>query len=141
MYLILKSLHLIFVIAWFAELFYIFRLFVYHVKHENNREMRSIFETMEYKLIYYIGHPAMLLTILFGALMIYQNPIILAQKWLHLKFLFIGFLIGYQIFCGITRRKFAEGNFFISEKACRFINEVPTLLLIVIVLLAILKPL
>ena len=140
MYLTLKSLHLIFMVAWFAEMFYIFRLFVYHVKHRENREMRSIFETMEYKLIYYIGHPAMMLTILFGAAMLWMNPVFLHQKWIYAKLIFVFFLIDYQICCGIAHKKFAAGNFFLSEKACRILNEVPTILLIVIILLAVFKP-
>lgn len=141
MYLTLKSLHLISVVAWFAELFYIFRLFVYHVQQKDNREFCKVAEVMEYKLIYFIGHPAMALTILFGGWMIATNPALLTQKWLHAKLGFVFLLIGYQIFSGIVRRRFLKQDYFLSEKACRIINEVPTILLIVIVLLAILKPL
>ena len=140
MYLYLKAFHLIFVVTWFAELFYIFRLFVYHSQHTADRQICSTFETMEYKLIYYIGHPSMALTIVFASGLIAQNPDLLKAGWLHVKILLGALLIGYQIFAGITRRKFASGDFFISEKACRIINEIPAVLLIAMVLLAILKP-
>lgn len=127
-------------VCWFAELFYIFRLFVYHVQNKEKPEVTIIFEKMEYRLIYFIGHPSMVLTLLFGFWMLAQNPSLLEDSWIVFKLAFVGLLIGYQVFCGVTRRRFAEGHFFISEKTCRLINEVPTVLLIVIVLLAILKP-
>ena len=139
-YLILKSLHLIFMVAWFAGLFYIFRLFVYHAKFKSEPKLAEAYSLMEKKLLYIIMHPAMLLTLVFGVWMIIQNPTLLKAGWLHAKFFGILLLIGYQIFAGITHKKFSRGNFFLSEKTCRIINEIPTLLLIGIVLLAVLKP-
>ena len=140
MYLWFKALHLIFMVAWFAGLFYIFRLFVYHVKFKDQQNMRQAYELMEKKLLYIIMHPAMLLTIIFGLGMIHLNPALMRQGWLHSKLLAVVFLIVYQVYAGIVRRRFAKGDFFLSEKSCRIINEVPTLLLIIIVLLAVLRP-
>ena len=127
-------------VAWFAGLFYIFRLFVYHVKHKDQTQITEAYTIMEKKLLYMISHPAMTLTIGFGIWMLVLNPALLQQSWLHAKLGAVLLLMGYQIFSGITFRKFRKGNYFLSEKACRWINEVPTLLLIVIVLLVILKP-
>ncbi|MBI4412360.1 MAG: protoporphyrinogen oxidase HemJ [Deltaproteobacteria bacterium] len=140
MYLWLKAFHIIFLVAWFAGLFYIFRLFVYHVKFKDQQNRTKAYEMMEYKLLYWISHPAMTLTIFSGILMIIDNPALMKLGWLHFKLACVALLIGYQIFAGITRRKFSEGNYFLSETACRIINEVPTILLIAIVLLAVLKP-
>ncbi len=127
-------------VAWFAELFYIFRLFVYHTKHQANPELCKVFEIMEHKLIYFIGHPAMLFTIIFGITMIFKNPSLWQEKWLHAKLGLVVLLMGYQFFSGFVRRKMAKRDFFLSEKACRIINEVPALLLIAIVFLVMLKP-
>ncbi len=139
-YLWLKALHLIFLVAWFAGLFYIFRLFVYHAKFKDRPEMREAYTLMERKLLYIIMHPAMALTILFGFLLIAQNPAVLSAAWFHAKLLLVLLLIVYQVFAGITHKRFARGDFFLSEKACRIVNEVPTLLLIGIVILAVVKP-
>jgi putative membrane protein len=139
-YLWLKALHIISVVAWFAGLFYIFRLFVYHVKHRDHPEMARSYSVMEYKLIYIIMHPAMLMTILFGVLLISQNPAVLRAPWFHLKLGLVLLLIAYQIFAGITQKRFARGDYFLSERACRIINEVPTLVLIAVVILAVVKP-
>ena len=139
-YLWLKALHLIFLVAWFAGLFYIFRLFVYHAKFRDKPEMREAYTLMERKLLYIIMHPAMALTILFGFLLIFQNTVVLRAAWFHAKLFLVLFLVVYQVFAGITHKRFARGDFFLSEKACRVINEVPTLLLIGIVILAVVKP-
>jgi len=136
----LKALHIIAMVAWFAGLFYIFRLFVYHVKFKAQPEMCRAYEEMERKLLYMIMHPAMLATILLGSLLISQNPPVMHAHWFWLKLLCVLCLIAYQIFAGVVRRRFAQGDFFLTEKACRMINEVPTLLLIAIVILVVIKP-
>lgn len=140
LYLWLKTFHIIFMVAWFAGLFYIFRLFVYHAKYRDQANMRQAYALMERKLLYVIMHPAMLLTLLLGVLLIALNPPVLRAPWFHAKLLGVAGLIGYQIFAGITAKRFARGDFFLSERACRFINEVPTLLLIAIVILVVVKP-
>jgi protoporphyrinogen IX oxidase len=139
-YLWLKALHLIFLVAWFAGLFYIFRLFVYHAKFQDKPEMREAYALMERKLLYIIMHPAMLLTILFGFLLVAQNPSVLSADWFRAKLALVFLLVCYQVFAGITHKRFARGDFFLSEKACRMINEVPTLILIAVVILVVVKP-
>lgn len=139
-YLWIKAFHIIFMVAWFAGLFYIFRLFVYHAKYQDKPELSEAYQIMERKLLYIIMHPAMLLTILLGILLIALNPAVLSAPWFWLKILFVAGLIAYQIFAGITRRRFAKGDFFLSEKQCRLINEVPTLLLIGIIIFVVVKP-
>ena len=139
-YLWIKAFHIIFMVAWFAGLFYIFRLLVYHVKFKEKPELCEAYATMERKLIYMIMHPAMLLTILFGILLISLNPAVLRAPWFHIKLLLVIILIAYQVFAGITHKRFSRGDFFLSEKACRIINEVPTLVLIGVVIMAIVKP-
>lgn len=140
LYLWVKAFHLIFMVAWFAGLFYIFRLFVYHRHFKDQENMTRAYATMERKLIYVIMHPAMLFTILLGVLLIAMNPSVLRAPWFHVKLLGVAGLIGYQIFAGIVAKRFARGDFFLSEKACRFINEVPTLLLFLIVIMVVVKP-
>lgn len=139
-YLWLKAFHIIFMVAWFAGLFYVFRLFVYHAKFKDQDNMRQAYALMERKLLYIIMHPAMLLTLLFGLLLISLNPSVLRAPWFHLKLFAVALLIGYQVFAGIVAKRFARGDFFLSERACRFINEVPTILLIVIVIMVVVKP-
>ena len=139
-YLWLKALHLIFMVAWFAGLFYIFRLFVYHVKFKDQANMAEAYTLMERKLLYVIMHPAMSFTLIFGIWLLMVSPSLLQQGWMHAKLGCIFLLMVYQIFAGITHRKFKAGNYFLSEKACRLINEVPTFLLVAIILLAIFKP-
>jgi len=139
-YLWFKAFHIIFMVAWFAGLFYIFRLFVYHVKFREEPKLCEAYSLMERKLLYAIMHPAMALTFLFGFGMIGLNSSLWAQKWLHMKLGLVALLLGYQIFAGITHKRFKKGNFFLSEKACRFINEFPALILIAVVLLVIFKP-
>jgi putative membrane protein len=139
-YLWFKALHLVFMVAWFAGLFYIFRLFVYHVKFKDQQNMAEAYSLMERKLLYAIMHPAMTLTLAFGIGMLVLNPALLHRGWMHAKLFCVALLIAYQTFAGITHRKFKKGNYFLSEKACRILNEVPTVLLIAIVFLAIFKP-
>ncbi len=140
LYLWIKAFHIIFMVAWFAGLFYIFRLFVYHVKFKDDSKMAQTYSMMEKKLLYMISHPAMGMTLLFGIWMLVLNPDLFKQGWMHAKLGAVVLLMAYQIFSGITFRRFRKGDYFLSEKACRIMNEVPTLLLIVMVLLVILKP-
>ncbi len=140
MYQYFKACHLIGMVAWFAGLFYIFRLFVYHVRYRYDSKMAAVYSTMEHRLLYFIMHPAMAVTIIFGIAMLQLQPAFWHQGWLHGKLLGVLLLIGYQILAGRTQKQFAKGNYFLSEKACRLLNEVPTVLLIVIVLLAVFKP-
>lgn len=139
-YLWLKAFHLIFMVAWFAGLFYIFRLFVYHVQHRSEPAVTATLTVMERKLIRFIIHPAMGMTILFGLLLIRENPAVLTAPWFWAKLGAVFFLIAYQIFAAMTHNRFSRNDYFLSERNCRIINEIPTVLLIVIILLVVLKP-
>lgn len=135
-----KAVHLIAMVAWFAGLFYIFRLFVYHVKHQDEPSVAATLTTMEDKLLRIIMMPAMLTTCLFGTLMIWTIPGFLRQGWLHVKLLCVVGLIAYHMFSIRVHKQFAQKEYTLSEKACRMINEAPTILLFVIVFMAVLKP-
>lgn len=139
-YLEFKAVHIISVIAWFAGLFYIFRLYVYHRQNSENKEACKIFSMMECRLLYFIITPASILTLLSGAGLITLNPAYLEQKWLWLKLFFVGLLLTYQFLSWFTYRRFQNAQFVLSEKQCRYINEWPTLVLIVVVFLVVLKP-
>jgi putative membrane protein len=102
--------------------------------------MAKAYGEMERKLLYVIIHPAMLATILFGILLVSQNPPVLQATWFYVKMALVLLLIVYQVFAGMTQKRFARGDYFLSERACRIINEVPTLILIAVVILAEIKP-
>lgn len=140
LYLWLKAFHIIFVVAWFAGLFYIFRLFVYHVKFKSEPKLAETYVVMERKLLFIIMYPAMFLSLLFGGLLIWQNPPVLSAPWFHMKLFAVFLLISYQMLAGMTAKRFAAGDYYLSEKACRIINEIPTLLLVAIVILVVVKP-
>lgn len=139
-YLTLKSLHIISVVAWFAGLFYIFRLFVYHRENAQNEELCRIFSIMERRLLRAIILPASIASATFGIAMITQNPMLLQAHWLWLKLLGVLGLFAYQAYAFRTWRQFSAGRFTLSSRACRMINEWPTLILILGVFMAILKP-
>jgi protoporphyrinogen IX oxidase len=140
MYLWIKALHVMSVIAWFAGLFYIFRLFVYHVKYRHVAGVPAVHAEMESKLLRLIMTPAMVTSLLFGAWMLVLSPSLLAQRWMHAKLGCVVLLIAYQLYAMRVHRRFARGDYVLSETACRFINEVPTLLLIGIVIAVIVRP-
>ena len=139
-YLWIKAFHIIFMVAWFAGLFYIFRLFVYHVKHKDRPEVVQVLNVMESKLLRIIMAPALFFTILLGSFLIVLNPAVLYAGWFHAKLTGVFFLILYHILAVMTHRQFARGNYWLSEKACRMINEIPTLCLFLVVILVVVKP-
>ena len=139
-YLLLKSLHLIAVISWMAGLLYLPRIFVYHSENQNE-VIVSVFKTMERKLFYYIMTPAMVLSWLFGILLIsnigYDQ---LGALWLQLKLIFVLILTFYHFYLGKLLNKFKIDENNKSSKFYRYINEIPTLLLILIIFVVIFKP-
>lgn len=141
MYLTIKALHIIAVVAWFAGLFYIFRLFVYHRANSGSNEIRVLLSVMERKLLYYITLPASIAVALFGLTLLVLNPSVLSQSWLWFKLGLVAILFGYQAFSFQTYRRFKNKDFFLSERQCRLLNEVPTIPLILIVLFAVRKSL
>ena len=140
MYLWIKALHVISVIAWYAGLFYIFRLFVYHAKYRHIEGVPAVHSEMERKLLRYIMNPAMVASIGFGTWMLILNPALLRMPWMHLKLLSVVLLVAYQFYAFHVQRQFAAGNMILSERACRILNEVPTLLLVAIVVGVIVRP-
>ena len=139
-YLLFKSLHLIAVISWMAGLLYLPRIFVYHSEN-NNEIITSVFKTMERKLFYFIMTPAMVLSWLFGLILIHEVGFDqLASLWLKLKLILVLFLTGYHFYLGSLLSKFKIDQNKKSSKFYRYINEIPTLLLILIVFIAIFKP-
>ena len=139
-YLLFKSLHLIAVISWMAGLLYLPRIFVYHSEN-NNEIITSVFKTMERKLFYYIMTPAMVLSWLFGLILIHEVGFDqLASLWLKLKLVLVLFLTVYHFYLGFLLDKFKFDQNKKSSKFYRYINEIPTLLLILIVFIVVFKP-
>ncbi len=139
-YLLFKSLHLIAVISWMAGLLYLPRIFVYHAENDNEI-ITNVFKTMEKKLFYYIMTPAMILSWFFGLILIHEigfNQ--LANLWLQLKLLFVTLLTIYHFYLGSLLTKFKSDLNEKASKFYRYINEIPTLLLILIVFIVIFKP-
>ena len=139
-YLIYKSLHIISFVAWFAGLFYLPRLYVYHVSAKEGSELDKTLQIMEQKLLRYIMNPAMILTLIFGILLIFTVGIENLGGWFHTKLLLIFLLFGFHGFLAVCRKKFAYNTNNKSEKFYRLINEIPTIILILIVFLSVLKP-
>ena len=141
-YLLFKSLHLISVISWMAGLLYLPRIFVYHAENNDDRKISDVFKTMEKKLYFYIMTPAMILSWIFGLLLIHSIGFQqLGQTWMVLKIIFVILLTLYHIYLGKNLNKFKFDQNTNSHKFYRLINEIPTILLILIVFVVIFKPL
>ena len=144
-YLLFKSIHSIVVISWMAGLLYLPRIFVYHseaVENNKSKDLMSTFKIMERRLFIYIMNPAMIASWIFGILLIYTIGVDnFGSLWLQLKLFFVIILTIYHFFLFRCLRKFAENNNSFSPKFYRIINEIPTVLLILIVLIVIFKPL
>ena len=139
-YLLFKSLHLIAVISWMAGLLYLPRIFVYHSEN-NNEIISSVFKTMERKLFYYIMTPAMVFSWLFGLVLIYEIGFEqLGNLWLQFKLILVILLTAYHSYLGLLLNQFKLDQNKKSSKFYRYINEIPTLLLILIVFIVIFKP-
>ena len=139
-YLLFKSLHLIAVISWMVGLLYLPRIFVYHSEN-NNEIILSVFKTMERKLFYYIMTPAMVFSWLFGLVLINEIGFEqLANLWLQLKLILVILLTAYHFYLGLLVNQFKLNQNKKTSKYYRYINEIPTLLLILIVFIVIFKP-
>jgi len=140
-YLLFKSLHLIAVISWMAGLLYLPRIFVYHVENSEKKEATDIFETMERRLYFYIMRPAMIVTWLFGIILIYINGLtILSELWMHIKLALVIFLTIYHEYLGACLKTLKLKINTKTAKFFRIINEVPTIILIFIIFMVIFKP-
>ena len=139
-YLLFKSLHLIAVISWMAGLLYLPRIFVYH-SDNNNEIISGIFKTMERKLFYYIMTPAMILSWLFGLVLIHEIGFEqLSNLWLQLKLILVILLTAYHLYLGLLLNQFKLDQNKKTSKFYRYINEIPTLLLIITVFIVVFKP-
>ena len=142
LYLILKSLHLIAVISWMAGLLYLPRIFVYHVENINDQNSSNIFKIMEKKLYFYIMMPAMILSWIFGLLLIHNLGFsVFNELWMQIKIISVIFLTAYHFYLGTCVYHFSNNQNNNSSKFYRIINEIPTILLIVIVFIVVFKPL
>ena len=143
-YAYIKAFHIIVLVSWMAMLFYLPRLFVYHAQNRDNEGFVSVVKIQEVKLYKYIGTPAIVLTLLTGIAMITLHPSLLQVAtsgiWLHIKLTFVIILVIYHLLCGYFIKTLGNGSCKRSHKFFRFFNEIPTLLVIVIVFLAVCKP-
>jgi len=142
-YLWLKAMHFISIVAWMAGLFYLPRIFVYHAERAApGTDLSETFKIMEVKLLRLIMNPSMIATWLFGILMITANgwSWFAASPWFHAKLALVALLTWFHHWCGLRRKDFARDENTRTGRHYRLMNEIPTLALIGIVLLAILKP-
>ncbi len=135
----IKAFHIMAVVCWFAGLFYLPRLYVYHTQAKTNAE-RERFSLMERKLYRGITTPSMIATVVLGGWMIAINPAFLQAHWMHAKLLLVVLLIGYHFLCGHYRKQFAVDRNAHTERFYRLFNEVPVLFLVAIVILVVVKP-
>ena len=144
-YLLFKSIHLIAVISWMAGLLYLPRIFVYHsdaVQNNKSEDLMETFKVMERRLLVYIMNPAMIVSWIFGVLLIHTIGMDnFGSLWLQLKLVFVIILTIYHFFLFQCLKKFAENNNSHTPKFYRIINEIPTVLLIGIILIVVFKPL
>jgi|TARA_B110000438_G_scaffold301097_1_gene355120 putative membrane protein len=141
-YLLFKALHLIAVVSWMAGLLYLPRIFVYHVENIEDENQSKTFKTMERKLFNYIMMPAMFLTWLFGLALIHNLSFsVFSEFWMQVKLGLVLILTYYHFYLGKCVRMFASNQSSKSSKFFRIINEVPTILLIIIIFLVVFKPL
>mgnify|MGYP006095449817 FL=1 len=140
-YLLLKSLHLIAVVSWMAGLLYLPRIFVYHAENSKDKNISSIFKIMERKLYFYIMTPAMILTWIFGLILISSLGFeIFSTNWIKLKLFSVTLLTLYHFYLSKLLNDFKFDQNTKSSKFFRIINEVPTILLILIVFIVVFKP-
>ena len=142
LYLTVKAIHIISIIAWIAGLLYLPRIFVYHAENLQNDKICETFKIMEKRLMFYIMNPAMLSSWFFGLWLVHLQEInILDILWIKLKFALVVILTIYHFFLFKCLKNFNENMNNYSSKFYRVINEIPTLLLIFIVFIVVFKPL
>lgn len=140
MFLMVKSLHIIFMVAWFSGLFYLPRLFVYHAQAKDKIGIER-FKIMERRLYYAITWPAAVMTSIFGTwLVAYNYHYYLHAPWMHVKLLFVVLLWGYHLASGHYLKLFSQDNNHRTSKFFRIYNEIPTILLVVIVMMVVVRP-
>ena len=142
MYLYMKSFHIVAVISWMAGLLYLFRLFVYHAQYgKESRDKAELLELMEYKLYRYITMPAMLASWALGLSLIHYNSGVMSQGWFHTKLTCLILMTGVTHYGSALIKKFKKDiSLAPSHKKLRVINEIPTVLMIIIVIMVIARP-
>ena len=137
-YLGLKSLHVVAVISWMAGLLYLPRLFVYHTENKSENSLHMVFMVMERRLFRYIMTPAMIVTWISGLLMMVAGSWI-HSGFMHVKLLLVLMMTLFHFYCGILKKRFVLGTLSYSSRFFRLINEIPTVLMIGIVILIVYK--
>ena len=139
-YDVIKSLHLIAVISWMVGLLYLPRLFVYHNESKQGSDLDKTFLIMEYRLYHYIMNPALILTILFGLYLLYQSHYLLIENYFLLKSILVFLLVAFHVYLYFLYKDFKKGYRFKKTRFYRIINEIPTVLMIAIIILIFVKP-
>ena len=140
-YLLFKSIHLIVVISWMVGLLYLPRIFVYHAENIKNVNSSNIFKIMERRLFYYIMTPAMILSWIFGLLLVHTLGFsVFNELWMQIKIILVILLTIYHLYLGTCVIRFFNDENNNSPKFYRIINEIPTILLIIIVFIVVFKP-
>jgi protoporphyrinogen IX oxidase len=143
-YIYFKALHIIGFVTWFAGLFYLVRMFVYHAEtnqkpKELQEDWRKQFTLMQWRVFKIIANPAMMITWTFGLLMLVANPDVLTQTWIQIKLVLLVLLLGYHFWCKKVIIKQEKGLPTFNSFQFRLFNELPTLFLVAIVLLAVVR--
>ncbi|WP_341526887.1 protoporphyrinogen oxidase HemJ [Nostoc sp. UHCC 0302] len=139
-----KAFHIVGFVVWFAGLFYLVRLFIYHVEANQEPEpartiLKNQYQIMEKRLYSIITTPGMFVTIAMAIGLLTTEPDVLKESWLHIKLLFVAILVGYHHYCARLMKKLAKDECQWSSQQLRALNEAPTVMLVVIVLLAVFK--
>jgi protoporphyrinogen IX oxidase len=141
-YLVSKTLHLIGIISWMAGILYLYRLFVYHMERGGQSEIHDLLSLMEMRLYRYITFPAMWVSVVAGAFMVMLNQSLLTQPWFHLKLTCGVLMVIFTFYGGYLHERLKSGKKEgFSGRKFRILNEVPTLLMIVIVCMVVFRPL
>ncbi len=136
----LRALHILAIISWMAGLLYLPRLFVYHVEARVGSDKSETFKLMEFRLMRYIMGPASGAAWLFGGLMLWANPVLMQDGWMHVKLLCVVLMTGVHHAMMKWCKNFAADQNTKSTKFFRIVNEVPTVLMIIIVIMAVVQP-
>ena len=139
-YDLIKSFHLVAVISWMVGLLYLPRLFVYHNESIQRSDLDKTFLIMEYRLYHYIMNPALILTSLFGSYLLYQSQYLLIENYFLLKSILVFLLILFHVYLYFLYKDFKKGYRFKTTKFYRIINEIPTVLMIIVIILIFVKP-
>lgn len=139
-----KAFHIVGFVVWFAGLFYLVRLFIYHVEANEEPEpartiLKNQYQIMEKRLYRIITTPGMLLTVAMAIGLLFTEPEVLKQGWLHVKLGFVVLLLGYHHYCARLMKKLAVDECGWSSQQLRALNEAPTVMLVIIVMLAVFK--